>query len=1004
MRRRLALPALALAGLAAFNLSLSVRDGTSVAFTGAAHAGPGHAGQDAAQQDNCLTCHFGIEDMHPWEPLSCTDCHGGDGEAETKEEAHVFPKRTPPGDERVLPLDYDPAYLRFKNPSNLRVVDQTCGQCHGAACQDLAKSLHGTTAGHLCDGMYEAGILEERGSRYGMFPVESDEWSTSEHSIERLDALPSYNPKERQDLFATHYRDLVPKNCVRCHLYAPGVAVRGRLGLDGDYRSEGCAACHVTYANDGLSKSGDPTIDRFEPGHGIRHEMTSAIPTDTCTHCHYGDASIGLNYRGLAQLFPGQPAGPEVPGTTDAQLNQAFYINDPRVTPADVHHTAGMHCIDCHTVRDVMGDGNVYGQMPLAVEIECVDCHGTIHETSRMVTSRGNPIDNLSKDGGRYYLTSKVTGKKHVVKQAAHVVSERHPDYNAAAAEAMTSEHDRMECYTCHGGWSPNFLGFHFDRNQQFTQLDMMTGERTPGRVTTQEKVFGTFRGFYMGWNTDGMIAPYMVGFSSMGTVHDEDGEVIIDQEMPVTANGLSGMALIHHQLHTTQRAARACADCHRNPTALGLGSPNSNFRLGRNFLFVGSARGLDVIGFDRKQLSASVPIANLPAFGVRGVAVKTEPLQGHVTHAYLAATGRGVMAVSLANPGFPEQESVVKTDSAHGVLVAADRLYIADGRGGVRIADISRPEQPKLIGQVDVGDARDLVMHWPFLYVADYDGGLAVVDVTVPQRAEVVATVDLNGDLDEANRATRIALFLMPSRPNQTDDGKRSVSRVLCAVACNENGLAVLDVTEPRQPQHFESAYQFLGGGGENGRGNLVTSVAAGMHVDLGSPDGAIPTAENDYLYVTAVTRNRAQSRLFVINVNDPRRPDPVGDARLGPAPSDIEIVNLYNPPFLQKYAVIAGGNVIEVIDVSKSGDPEGVAQFGGLLGAVSLAHEAMPLDRLVDESGSPWKDISHEDSRYFSRVEIDKILRADVPVPQVSGPVTPSGQPRQPPRRRGQ
>ena len=66
----------------------------------------------------------------------------------------------------------------------------------------------------------------------------------------------------------------------------------------------------MSYADDGLSKSGDPTIDRFEPGHPVRHEMTTAVPTSTCTRCHYGDASIGLNFRGLAQLHPGQPAGP----------------------------------------------------------------------------------------------------------------------------------------------------------------------------------------------------------------------------------------------------------------------------------------------------------------------------------------------------------------------------------------------------------------------------------------------------------------------------------------------------------------------------------------------------------------------------------------------------------------------------------------------------------------------------------------------------------------------
>ena len=127
-------------------------------------------GKPIQSQESCLTCHFGIEEMHPWEPLSCTACHGGDGKAETMERAHVKPKRPPPNDERVLALEpEDPAYLRFINPTNLRIVDETCGTCHKGLCQDLRLSLHGTTAGHLSDGMYEAGILPQRGSRYAMF-------------------------------------------------------------------------------------------------------------------------------------------------------------------------------------------------------------------------------------------------------------------------------------------------------------------------------------------------------------------------------------------------------------------------------------------------------------------------------------------------------------------------------------------------------------------------------------------------------------------------------------------------------------------------------------------------------------------------------------------------------------------------------------------------------------------------------------------------------------------
>ena len=967
--------------------------------------------QDVGRGDNCVTCHFGIEDMHPWEPISCTECHGGDGEAETKEAAHVQPKRKMPNDERVLPLDFDPDYLRFMNPSNLRVLDKTCGVCHQGVCDDLEISLHGTTAGHLCDGMYECGVTPERGSRFGMFlaraevPDEADEPEeldaqgqpvedpfAADHgeALDVLYPLPSFDPRKPRDEFATHYRDLPAKNCVRCHLWAPGVAIRGRLGLDGDYRSEGCAACHVTYANDGLAHGGDPTVDRFEPGHPVRHQLTSAPPTDTCTHCHYGDASIGLNFRGLAQLYPGQPAGPEVPGTTDAQLNQAFYINDPNVTPPDVHHERGMHCIDCHTSRDIMGDGRMVGQMPQAVEIECTDCHGTLGATSNLKTSRGNRIENIEKDGARFFLVSKVTGKRHVVKQTAHVINPRHQDYNPKAAKAMTSDHGRLECYTCHGGWSPNFFGFHFDRNEQFSQLDMMTGDRTSGRVTTQEKVFATFRGLYLGWNTDDMIAPYMVGFSSMGSVHDESGELVLDQAMPVTANGLSGMTLIHHQLHTTRSEARACADCHRSPTALGLGSPNGNFALGREFMVVGSSRGIDVMAMNRRALGDSAPIATLPMLGVRDVELECEPLQGHAVRAYVAVANRGIAVVDFSNPAFPTQVGLAKSEDPRASVHAASKLFVADGIGGVKIFDVKSGARLRQIAHIPTPDARDLELYGSHLYVADYQLGLFVIDVARPT-PQVVARLDLTIEEDVDDEALKIAIALLPSRPIAGDVPLRTPTRVVAALACRTNGLKVVDITQPDDPQRV-LAYNTITGRRRNA--NLYTTgVAAFSKVDLGSPDGAIPTVENDYLAITTVSADRQRGRLTLVRITDPIRPRAIGEEAINAFADDVEIVNVFNPPFLQQFALVPAGDEFQIVDISKSDDLSIVAEFGGMRGAKTVAVERMRLDRLVDEAGSPWKDISHEGARYFSRLEIEKILRAPIlrSFEQV-GPVTPA------------
>ena len=51
-----------------------------------------------------------------------------------------------------------------------------------------------------------------------------------------------------------------------------------------------------------------------------------------------------------------------------------------------------------------------------------------------------------------------VDGREHPVKQVKHVLDPARPEFNPRAAKAMTGEHARVECYTCHASWNANFL------------------------------------------------------------------------------------------------------------------------------------------------------------------------------------------------------------------------------------------------------------------------------------------------------------------------------------------------------------------------------------------------------------------------------------------------------------------------------------------------------------------------------------------------------------------
>ena len=53
----------------------------------------------------------------------------------------------------------------------------------------------------------------------------------------------------------------------------------------------------------------------------------------------------------------------------------------------DIHLEKGMHCVDCHFEQDSHGNGKLYGETRNAIEIDCVDCHGTIEQRATLTTS-----------------------------------------------------------------------------------------------------------------------------------------------------------------------------------------------------------------------------------------------------------------------------------------------------------------------------------------------------------------------------------------------------------------------------------------------------------------------------------------------------------------------------------------------------------------------------------------------------------------------------------------
>jgi len=316
----------------------------------------------------CVECHTGIEDMHasPHVVLGCVDCHGGDPTPGlTMRKAHVAPRHPEqwpssanPADASVLLNHESPEFIQFVNPGDLRVSEKACGPCHAEINTQVGHSIMRHGAMLWGAALYNNGATPEKNSRYGQAygadgvplrlesPIPVTDALTRIHAIlPFIEPLPRFalgqpsnilriferggekqtelgNPNafeppgrparrlSERGLGTNNRTDPVYLNLQKTRLHDPMLDFMGSNNHPGDYRSSGCTACHVVYANDrspinsgpwakyghqGLAFSADPMISKKEKGHPIKHQFTRSIPSSQCMNCHMHQGNLFVN-------------------------------------------------------------------------------------------------------------------------------------------------------------------------------------------------------------------------------------------------------------------------------------------------------------------------------------------------------------------------------------------------------------------------------------------------------------------------------------------------------------------------------------------------------------------------------------------------------------------------------------------------------------------------------------------------------------------------------------
>jgi hypothetical protein len=327
------------------------------------------AEQASLKSQGCVHCHESTGDPHVRQTLhlGCTDCHGGNPASVDKNTAHVaprFPDAWPPSAKPVRSytlLNHEsPEFVRFVNPGDLRVAHISCGTMGCHANEVLQNRMSMMTHGCMLWGaaLYNNGAVPSKrpvfGESYSMHgnplrlqtvPAPTDDEMQKKGVLATLDPFPRYEisqpgnilrvferggrfrnevgiperleesgrPRTRlstRGLGTQNRTDPTVLGAQKTRLFDPTLNFLGTNDHPGDYRSSGCSACHVIYANDrspihsgpyayagnmGQSRSPDPTIPKNESGHPIEHRFTTAIPTSQCIVCHVHPGTSVLN-------------------------------------------------------------------------------------------------------------------------------------------------------------------------------------------------------------------------------------------------------------------------------------------------------------------------------------------------------------------------------------------------------------------------------------------------------------------------------------------------------------------------------------------------------------------------------------------------------------------------------------------------------------------------------------------------------------------------------------
>lgn len=547
----------------------------------------------------------------------------------------------------------------------------------------------------------------------------------------------------------------------------------------------------------------------------------------------------------------------------DADGNQVSF-DDPEkfgktVHLKDIHLEKGMHCVDCHFVQDSHGNGKLYGETRNAIEVDCVDCHGTIQQPASLRTSGiaapagGTALDQLRTPWGdrRFYwqsgrlfqrsmlekdkqwevvqvIDSITPGNSHYSEKSrlAKTIQKDGTTWGSVNADSsqLAHQNSRMTCYACHSSWAPTCYGCHLSMTAN-QKMPMLHNEGTTTRNWTSYD-FQVLRDDVYSLAIDGTVtghrvAPVRSACAVLVSSQNNNRDWIYYQQQTVSAEGFSGQAFSTFVPHTVRaQETKTCTDCHVSKAGdnnawltqlLLLGTNYMNF-MGRYIYLATGNHGYEAVAVTEHDEPPAVIGSDLQKLAYPADYEKHLKNKGELKEAY-------------RHPG----------SNVLDVQARGEYLYAAMGKGGLRVYDIANVDDKDIsertitapvspLGQrfyvptkyamavaapttlaVDPlrthrseNEEQPIHLMYGFLYVADKQEGLVIIgDPNLKGKNPGVGTL-LDGD--PSNNFLKRALAF---NPNGALKGAHKIAIVgtYAYILCDA-GLAVVSLDNPLSPK----------------------------------------------------------------------------------------------------------------------------------------------------------------------------------------------------------